>query len=59
LTALLAELHATPTPASADLASGIVRSARRQRAALAIVNLLVGLARAVPEAIAIGAGRRR
>lgn len=58
LAALLAELDATPAP-PVDLAAGVVRRARSQRTALVIVNFLVGLARAVPDAIAIGAGRRR
>ena len=59
LTTLLAELDATPTPGAGNLAAHVVRRAQRQRAGLAVVQFLVALARAVPDAIAIGAGRRR
>ncbi len=59
LMSLLAELHATPSPVAGDLAAHVVRRARRQRAALAVVQLVVGLARAVPDAISISVGRRR
>jgi len=59
LTALLAELDAAPTPGAGNLAAHVVRRAQRQRAGLAVVQFLVALARAVPDAIAIGAGRRR
>ena len=59
LTTLLAELDATPASDAGNLAAQVVRRAQRQRAALAVVQLLLALARSVPDAIAIGAGRRR
>lgn len=57
LSSLLGELRET-SPPGADIAGGIVRRARRQQSLLAILGLVVAVARTVPHAV-VTLGRRR
>jgi hypothetical protein len=56
---LLAELRDAPPPAGIELARRVARRASQQQTALTLVQLLVAIARALPQAAILGMGRRR
>jgi hypothetical protein len=56
---LLAELRDSPPPAGVDVGQRVTRRASRQQTARTFVRLLVVIARTLPQAVILGAGRRR
>lgn len=56
---LLAELREAPPPAGVELGQRVARRASRQQATLTFVQLLVVIARSLPQAAILGMGRRR
>lgn len=56
---LLAELRDSPPPAGVRLGQRVARRASRQQTMLTFVQLLVVIARALPQAAILGVGRRR